>query len=166
MIDFPCLGNNIAMTKFSPKDLAFISATKRLCRYCLCNSLKAGLMKKASIGATDMIAECMDTSLPEPDFEQHGLHFVVTLRRDWLTDEVLNTFNLNDMQLHAVSYVKKVGRISNSEHQKLNGYSPKTAARDLGRVEKSILICVGERRAQRNSDSEPNLIQNQNGNIP
>jgi len=36
-------------------------------------------VEKAGTGTTDMIADCRKAGLPEPDFEQRGPHFVVTL---------------------------------------------------------------------------------------
>jgi ATP-dependent DNA helicase RecG len=91
-----------------------------------------------------MIADCREAGLPEPDFEQRGPHFVVTLWRDWLTEEVLAGFHLNERQLQTVSYVKKTGRISNSEYQKLSKVSRATATRDLDELfTKGILKKVG-----------------------
>jgi len=104
-------------------------------------------VEKAGTGTTDMIDDCRKASLPEPDFEQRGPYFVVTLWRDWLTEAVLADFHLNDRQLQSVSHVKKTGRISNSLYQKLTGATRKTAARDLDDlVEKGIFARVGEKR--------------------
>jgi ATP-dependent DNA helicase RecG len=101
-------------------------------------------IEKAGTGTTDMIADCRKAGLPEPDFEQCGPHFVVTLWRDWLTEKVLAGFHLNERQLQTVSYVKKTGRISNSESQKLSGVSRATATRDLDELfSKGILKKVG-----------------------
>lgn len=101
-------------------------------------------IEKAGTGTTDMIADCRKAGLPEPDFEQNGPHFVVTVWRDWLTEEVLADFHLSERQLQAVSYVKKTGRISNSEYQKLTGVSRATATRDLDELfSKGILKKVG-----------------------
>lgn len=49
---------------------------------------------KAGTGTTDMIADCRKAGLPEPDFEQRGPYFVVTVWRDWLTDEVMKRIGL------------------------------------------------------------------------
>jgi len=104
-------------------------------------------IEKAGTGTLDMIARCREAGLPEPDFEQRGGQWVVTIWRDWLTDDVLAGFHLNERQLQTVSYVKKTGRISNSEYQKLTGAARKTAARDLDDlVEKDILVRLGEKR--------------------
>lgn len=88
-------------------------------------------VEKAGTGTTDMIADCRDAGLPEPDFVQHGPHFVVTIWRDWLTDEVLASYNLNDRQIKSVKYTKGAGRINNSIYRDLLGVSERTAVRDL-----------------------------------
>lgn len=104
-------------------------------------------VEKAGTGTTDMIADCRNAGLPEPDFEQRGPYFVVTVWRDWLTDEVLAGFQLNERQKQTVSYVKSTGHISNSEFQNLTGATRKTAARDLDDlVQKNIFARVGEKR--------------------
>jgi len=103
--------------------------------------------EKVGTGTTDMIADCRSAGLPEPDFEQRGPHFVTILWRDWLTTEVLAGLNLNERQLQAVAFVKKNGRITNSEYQQLTGSTRKTATRDLvNLVEKGILVRLGEKR--------------------
>ena len=104
-------------------------------------------VEKAGTGTTDMIAECRKAGLPEPDFEQRGSYFAVTVWRDWLTDEVLAGFQLNERQMQAVSYVKSTDHISNSDYQNLTGASRKTAVRDLDDlVQKNIFVRVGEKR--------------------
>lgn len=101
-------------------------------------------VEKAGTGTTDMIADCRKAGLPEPDFEQRGPYFVVTIWRDWLTDEVLTGFQLNQRQLLTVSHLKKIGRISNSEYQKLTGVSRPTATRDLDELsKKGVLEKIG-----------------------
>jgi predicted HTH transcriptional regulator len=74
--------------------------------------LRIKYVEKAGTGTTDMVADCRKERLPEPDFEQHGPHFVVTLWRDWLTDDVLAGYNLNDRQKQAVKHAKGTGRIN------------------------------------------------------
>jgi predicted HTH transcriptional regulator len=104
-------------------------------------------VEKAGTGTTDMIADCREAGLPEPDFEQRGPHFVVTLWRDWLTAEVLAGLNLNERQLQAIAYVKKTGKITNTDYQQLSGATRKTAARDLDDlVVKKVFIRLGEKR--------------------
>ncbi|PXF55852.1 MAG: transcriptional regulator [Deltaproteobacteria bacterium] len=101
-------------------------------------------VEKAGTGTTDMIADCREAGLPEPDFEQRGPHFVVTLWRDWLTAEVIATLNLNDRQQRALIHLKTAGRIGNTEYQTLLGVAKRTAHRDLTElVERGILEKVG-----------------------
>jgi ATP-dependent DNA helicase RecG len=103
-------------------------------------------VEKAGTGTTDMIADCRNAGLPEPDFEQRGPCFVVTVWRDWLTDEVLAGYHLNERQMRAVAHVKKTGKITNSEYQGILGVAKRTAHRDLFvLVEKGLLLKVGTR---------------------
>ena len=88
-------------------------------------------VEKAGTGTTDMISDCRKAGLPEPDFEQHGPYFVVTVWRDWLTDRVLAGYNLSDRQQKAVNHVKVTGRINNAQYRDLTGISPRTALREL-----------------------------------
>jgi len=101
-------------------------------------------IEKAGTGTTDMIADCRKAGLPEPDFEQHGPHFVVTLWRDWLTEEVIVSLKLNDRQRRALTHLKTADRIGNTEYQSLLGVAKRTAHRDLmDLVNKSVLDKVG-----------------------
>ena len=83
----------------------------------------------------------------EPDFQQREGSFVVTLWRDWLTDDVLSKLGISERQKQAVDYVKKNMRITNLEYQQLTDVARKTATRDLeDLVEKSILDLRGKKR--------------------
>ena len=88
-------------------------------------------VEKAGTGTTDMIADCRKAELPEPDFEQRGPYFVVTVWRDWLTDEVLTKLHLSDRQQKAIKHVKVGGHINNAQYRNLTGVSPRTALREL-----------------------------------
>jgi ATP-dependent DNA helicase RecG len=104
-------------------------------------------VEKAGTGTTDMIADCRQAGLPEPDFEQRGPHFVVTLWRDWLTGKVLAGFNLNARQLKAVDYIKFHGRITNANYQRVVGCPQRTATRDLNELaQKGIVKLEGKGR--------------------
>jgi len=93
-----------------------------------------------------MIELCHQASLPEPQFEQREGSFVTTLWRDWLTEEVLAAYNLNDRQIQAVAHVKRADRVANSEYQQLMAVAKRTAHRDLADlVEKGIFEKVGTR---------------------
>ncbi len=104
-------------------------------------------VEKAGTGTTDMIADCRKAGLPEPDFEQRGPYFVVTLWRDWLTDKVMASLGLSHRQRQAVRYVKSTGRITSGEYQEQIGVEPRTATRDLTYlVEKGVLRRNGQKR--------------------
>ena len=104
----------------------------------------AHYIEKAGTGTLDMIALCREAGLPEPDFRQDGGQFVMTLWRDWLTADVLDSLGLNERQQKAITKVKITGRISNSEYQELTGAIKKTATRDLDDlVTKGALAKIG-----------------------
>ena len=104
-------------------------------------------VEKAGTGTTDMIADCQEAGLPEPDFEQQGPHFVVTLWRDWLTDEVMTRLGLSDRQMKAVTFIKTHGRITSAEYQSLTDVSRQTATRDLDElVRKTVASRHGAKR--------------------
>ncbi len=91
-----------------------------------------------------MIRESLAHSLPEPDFAQRGGEFTTTVWRDWLTDEVLAGYHLNERQLRAVAYLKTHGSITNSTYQSEFTASKRTASRDLDEMmAKGIVEKVG-----------------------
>ncbi len=105
-------------------------------------------VEKAGTGTTDMIADCIEAGLPEPDFKQHGPHFVTTIWRNWLTDKVLAEFGLNERQLRSVEFVKANGRITSGQYQELTGVEARTATRDLvDLASKMIFSKEGQRRS-------------------
>ena len=91
----------------------------------------AHYIEKAGTGSLDMIRLCRESGLPEPDFEQRGNQFVVTLWRDWLTDEVVESLGLNERQLLGIKTLKAERKITTMAYQNLVGCSRRTAARDL-----------------------------------
>lgn len=106
----------------------------------------ARYIEKAGSGIQMMIEKCRAANLPEPDFEQRQGSFVCTLWRDWLTEDVLAIFNLNNRQKKAVAYLKAHGKISNADYQRVANSIKKTATRDLNDLkEKGIVEKVGTR---------------------
>ena len=105
----------------------------------------ARYIEKAGSGTLDMIERCRTAGLPEPDFEQRAGQWVVTLWRDWLTDEVMAKLDLNDRQVRAVAQAKSKGRISTSEYRDMVKVSESTALRELRQLTKlGILEKVGD----------------------
>ena len=67
--------------------------------------------------------------------------------RPALTPDAVASLDVSERQALALSHIKRNGRITNSEYQKLAGVLRKTAARDLERlVAKGVLKRVGEKR--------------------
>ena len=91
----------------------------------------ARYIEKAGSGTQAMIAMCLEAGLPEVGFEQRQGSFVVTLWRDWLTEEVLAAYGLNDRQKKAVRFAKAASGISNAQYREIGGVSESTALRDL-----------------------------------
>jgi ATP-dependent DNA helicase RecG len=91
-----------------------------------------------------MIELCRDAGLPAPDFELRQGSFVLTLWRDWITNEALAGFELNERQLLAVAWIKKHGRITNTDYQELASVAKRTAHRDLFEMlEKGVVDKLG-----------------------
>jgi len=107
----------------------------------------ARYIEKAGSGTERMIELCREAGLPEPTFELRAGSFIITLWRDWLTNEALAALGLNDRQAKAVAHVKRHGRISNADYQQLAATTRKTATRDLdGLVVKGVFARIGEKR--------------------
>ena len=104
-------------------------------------------VEKAGTGTTDMIEDCRKAGLPEPDFEQRGPHFVVTLWRDWLTENIVNLLKLNDRQISGLKLFKMRRKLTTMEYQEAVGCSRRTAARDLDDLlEKGVIMRKGAGR--------------------
>ena len=101
-------------------------------------------VEKAGTGTTDMIFDCRKAGLPEPDFDQRGPHFVVTLWRDWLTEAVMNQLGLTDNERKLVAMLKAGDRITNKSYQEKFGVAKPTASRHLEALTgKGVLLKIG-----------------------
>jgi ATP-dependent DNA helicase RecG len=100
----------------------------------------ARYIEKAGSGTQRMIELCREAGLPEPDFELRAGSFVITLWRNWLTDEVLTQLDINDRQRLALAYLKTHGKISNTEYQQVASAIKKTATRDLNDLKEKGLV--------------------------
>jgi predicted HTH transcriptional regulator len=104
----------------------------------------ARYIEKAGSGTLDMIERCREAGLPEPQFEQRSGSFVLTLWRDWLTEEIMGQLHLNERQRKSALIVKTGGQIGNKDYQEMFGVSKPTASRDLDDlVRKGVLQKVG-----------------------
>ncbi len=121
-------------------------------------------VEKAGTGTTDMIADCIEAGLPEPDFKQHGPHFVTTIWRNWLTDKVLAGLDLNERQIKVIQFLKVGTQIANAEYQTLTDVSRATAKRDLDDLVKLKLInLIGSGRTAHYRLADKRLINGSNG---
>ena len=98
----------------------------------LCEPLYlARYIERAGTCTLDMIKFCMEAGLPEPQFRSEGEHFVTTIWRDWLTEDVLAGLGLNERQMKAVQLIKREGRITNKMYREALEVTDRTALRDL-----------------------------------
>ncbi|MEW6557266.1 MAG: DUF4062 domain-containing protein [Elusimicrobiota bacterium] len=105
----------------------------------------ADYIQQAGSGTLEMLKQCREHGLPEPDFVSiRNLEFKTILARDIYTEEVLLQMGLNERQLKAVKYVKEKGKITNKEYQELTSISKPMATIDLKNlVDKNILTRKG-----------------------
>lgn len=115
-----------------------------------------GYIERLGYGIDRMIATMQEAGLPEPLFEETAAGFRVTL-----SAESASTANpqpdpmpyqhgfLNERQERALTYVRKKGKITNSEYLALSPeVSAETIRRDLADlVEKNLLLRIGSKRA-------------------
>lgn len=111
----------------------------------ICEALFATrYIEKYGTGTLMMIKRCRDGGLPEPEFVPEPGGFVVTIWRDWFTDEAMAQMGLSERQRRAVEAVKRQGGITNTDYQRLAGVAERTALRDLGDlVAKGVFDRVG-----------------------
>jgi ATP-dependent DNA helicase RecG len=104
----------------------------------------ARYVEKAGSGTQRMIELCREAGLPEPDYELRQGSFVLTLWKDWMTEQAMQRLELNERQKNAISYLKSHDRLSNKEYQKSAKTSRATASRELDALcAKEILVKVG-----------------------
>lgn len=99
----------------------------------LANVLYLGnYIQQVGSGTTEMVRQCKEHGLPEPDFiSVRNLEFKTIFARDTFTEIILQQLGLDERQLRAVKYVKEKGRINNQVYQKINKSTKRTASRDL-----------------------------------
>ena len=99
-----------------------------------------GYIENWGTGTNRIIRECVGYGQPEPAFRETGTSFVITFRKDNLSEEYLRHIGLNANQVSAVLLLKQNKEITNSEYQKLNGVSKPTASRELSVLVKKGII--------------------------
>ena len=91
----------------------------------------AGYINQLGYGTQNVFKACRKAHLPEPMFEQLNQQFSVTIWRNWLTDQRLEEFDINDRQLAAVQHLKSHRSITNSKYQDFFKVAKRTASQDL-----------------------------------
>ncbi len=91
----------------------------------------AGYINQLGYGTENVVKWCRKAHLPAPLFEQLSQQFSVTIWRNWLTNQRLEEFDLNDRQQSAVRHLKSHRSITNSEYQSLLKVAKRTASKDL-----------------------------------
>ena len=82
-------------------------------------------------GTNDMIAACINWSLPEPMFELVTGDLVVTFRKDIFTEDYLKTLGLNERQIKAVDYLKINKTLTSKKYAELFSITDRMARNDL-----------------------------------
>ncbi len=118
----------------------------------LCEALYlAAYVQKAGSGTLEMVKQCREKGLPEPEFKEKDGSFVTVIWRDRFTEEYLKGFGLNERQMKAVAYVKEKGDITLSSFRGLiPELSEKTLYRQLQNlVDKGVLKETGEKKGRK-----------------
>jgi len=105
---------------------------------------KAGYIEGWGRGTIEIVNQCLEQELPEPDFiEEYGAFKTVLYKSKW-NEEKIKNMELNDRQIKSVLYVKEKGKITNKEYMEIAGISKATATRDLRElVEKKVFKQYG-----------------------
>jgi ATP-dependent DNA helicase RecG len=107
----------------------------------------AGFIEAWGRGTLKIVEKCRDQGLSEPEFHNdRGVMSVVFYKNKWNEDQ-LKKLGLNDRQIKAVQYIKEHGKITNSDYQKINNVSERTALRDLDvLMRKEIVLKKGQKK--------------------
>jgi ATP-dependent DNA helicase RecG len=103
------------------------------------------LIEKWGTGTIEMIRQCEEWGVPEPEFKDTGTSIVVTFRKSEFTEEFLDSLNLNERQKKAVEFINTGKKITRSEYEKMFGISERTANREISDLVKlSIFNKIGK----------------------
>lgn len=92
----------------------------------------ANYIQEAGSGTMEMVRQCKDAGLPEPEFVSvRNLEFKTIIARDVHTQTALSSMGLNERQMKAMKFIKHKGHITNNDYQALAKVSKATATRDL-----------------------------------
>ena len=102
---------------------------------------KAGYIDSWGLGTLKIIDSCKKNGLPEPKIKEFNGGILVTLYKDYLSEEQLKQLGLSNRQINAIRYVKERGKITNREYQSINNIGKTTATNELTQlVELNFLV--------------------------
>ncbi|MFA4839851.1 MAG: RNA-binding domain-containing protein [Candidatus Neomarinimicrobiota bacterium] len=103
-------------------------------------------VEEVGTGTNKIIKWCKEWELPEPVFEETGTSFILTFRRYYIDESILD--KLNERQKKAINYLRKNRKITNKEYRETNpGISDRTALKDLmDLVEKRVILAKGAKK--------------------
>ncbi|MFQ5594723.1 MAG: ATP-binding protein [Anaerolineae bacterium] len=110
-----------------------------------------GYVERRGVGIDQMVHAMRQANLPDPEFDDRGTSFWVTLRGDPAQAHraVLVKLGLNDRQIAAIDVMREEGRLTNREYQELYDVSERTALYDLkGLVDAGIALAVSSGRGR------------------
>ncbi len=91
-------------------------------------------------GTLDMIKQCKEWGIAEPEFEYTGSAIIVIFKKSIFTEEVLEQMGLNQRQIKAMEFLREKGSISTKEYCKMFKVARDTANRDLNILLKKGII--------------------------
>ncbi|HYX09297.1 MAG TPA: ATP-binding protein, partial [Bacteroidales bacterium] len=109
---------------------------------------RSGYIESWGRGTLKMINDCIRFNIPKPGYFYDMSGFWVEFRKDMYHVEYLKSIGLNDRQIKAIQYLKKNGKITNSDYQQVNNCSRNTASNELAElVKKELLKSSGQKGA-------------------
>ncbi len=102
---------------------------------------RSGYIEAWGRGIAKMADYCVAAGIPKPIYYCEHSDFLVEFKKDIFNEIYLTNHGLNDRQVKAVLFTKDEGKITNSDYQKLNNISKRTATTELTElVEKFALL--------------------------
>ena len=114
----------------------------------------ADYIQKVGSGTIEMMKQCKQAGLPEPEFVNNmGYEFRTILGRDVFTESALLKMGLNERQRQAIKLIRERGSIALSDLQEIyEKITRKTLYRDLRALaNKGVLKAQGDRKGRKYS---------------
>ncbi len=108
-----------------------------------------GFIEELGLGIDRMIEDMVNAGHPAPEFRDTSYSFAVTLRNNRVRRPVMTwESNMNERQLHALSFVQEHGRITNRDYRVLcPDVSAETLRLDLADlVDRGVLLKIGAKK--------------------